>query len=79
MEQDLFMKNYGAELLTDVEIIAIVKFMSGLEVPNLKWDTTMLIRQGSCGYRLFSARLWFSMAVTILVSIVGGVVCLNQR
>ena len=78
MEQDLFMKNVGAELLTDVEIIAIVKFMSGLEVPNLKWDTTMLKRQGSCGYRLLSVRLWFGI-VTILVSIVGGVVCLNNR
>ena len=78
MEQHLFMKNVGAELLTDVEIIAIVKFMSGMEVPNLKWDKTMLKRQGSCDYRLCSPRLWFGIATT-LVSILVGVVCLNNR
>ena len=74
----MFIKNVGVQLLTDVEIIAIVKFMNGLEVPNLKWNTTMLKRQESCGYRLLSARLWLGIA-TILVSIVGGVVCLNNR
>jgi hypothetical protein len=34
MEQGEFIKNVGAELLTDVEVIAIVKFMNGLEVPD---------------------------------------------
>ena len=38
MEQGEFIKNVGAKLLTDVEVIAIVKFMNGLEVPDLKWN-----------------------------------------
>ena len=78
MEQSVFIKSVGMELLTDVEVIAIVKFMNGLDVPDLKWNSTMLKRQGSCGYSLLSARLWFGIA-TLLVSIIGGVVCLNNR
>ncbi|XP_028399977.1 BTB/POZ domain-containing protein 6-like [Dendronephthya gigantea] len=78
IQQSEFIQNASGELLTDVEIIAIVKLMNGIEAPDLGWDSTLLKRQGSCGYWFLSARLWLAIG-TLLVSIIGGVVCLNNR
>lgn len=76
MEQTEFIKTVGDLLLNDVEIISIVKSMNGVETPDLKWHST-LKRQGSCGYRLFSARLWLGIVATVVVT-VGGIACLNK-
>ena len=79
MEQSEFIKNVvGAGLLTDDEVIPIVKFMNGEAVPDLKWNSTIPQRLGSCGYRLFSGRVWIGI-VTILIAILGGIFCLNCR
>ena len=58
MQQSEFIQSVGGELLADLEVIAIVKFMNGIEVPDLEWDSTLLKRRGSCGYWFLSARLW---------------------
>ncbi|XP_028400149.1 BTB/POZ domain-containing protein 2-like [Dendronephthya gigantea] len=78
MQQSEFIQKVGGELLTDLEVIAIVKFMNGIEVPDLAWNSTLLKRRGSCGYWFLSARFWLVIG-TILICIIGSVVCFNNR
>lgn len=80
MEQHEFIETVASELLTYVEIIAIVRAMRGDQVPDLKWNPTILKRGAACRYRFLglSNAQWICSAIILVLIVLGTLMFLDR-